>query len=348
MDTNELAIYIRIYFILFFINFQIQNYVFLLKDVTKLHEPGAVVSETVSSEHDTGRLCEMFRLVRTNYQKVFDTCLFFRFVVSDLCWPTIHAVLEVLNNETIYEYSQRIFTYSEIADKDVDIEKQKGFLASCISHSTNRFTMGFKRNVKFSSKEQKVFAACCFSLLANSTTLEASKRIFMLMCEVFIRPNDDSKCIQARKTLQKLIEERPHDKSEIMKCINQVYPGLLDSDSDESECELSSDQELTKDGIKLNKFDFHLIFNYYLDDLNLVNWFVHDKKLTIKAASPFTRVFVKIHEDSIEDVTSDMPGEPNLLYYPQLINYFLNKSFLCLIYLYGVLWYFEKWIQIVK
>jgi hypothetical protein len=53
MDTNELAIYIRIYFILFFINFQIQNYVFLLKDVTKLHEPGAVVSETVSSEHDT-------------------------------------------------------------------------------------------------------------------------------------------------------------------------------------------------------------------------------------------------------------------------------------------------------
>ena len=108
------------------------------------------------------------------------------------------------------------------------------------------------------------------------------------MCEVFIRPNDDSKCIQARKTLQKLIEERPHDKSEIMKCINQVYPGLLDSDSDESECELSSDQELTKDGIKLNKFDFHLIFNYYLDDLNLVNWFVHDKKLTIKASNKDT------------------------------------------------------------
>jgi hypothetical protein len=73
-----------------------------------------------------------------------------------------------------------------------------------------------------------------------------------------------------------------------MKCINQVYPGLLDSDSDESECELSSDQELTKDGIKLNKFDFHLIFNYYLDDLNLVNWFVHDKKLTIKASNKDT------------------------------------------------------------
>ena len=80
----------------------------LLKDVTKSDEPGTVMSETVSSEHDTGRLCEMIRLMRTNYQKDFDTCLFFRFVVSDLCWPTIHAVLEVLNNETIYEYSQRI------------------------------------------------------------------------------------------------------------------------------------------------------------------------------------------------------------------------------------------------
>jgi hypothetical protein len=94
--------------------------------------------------------------------------------------------LEVLNNETIYEYSQRIFTYYEIADKDVDIEKQKGFLASCISHSTHRFTMGLKRYVKFSSKEHKVFAACCFSLLANSTTLEASKLVFMLMCEVLL------------------------------------------------------------------------------------------------------------------------------------------------------------------
>ena len=208
-----------------------------------------MVSETVSSEHDTGRLCEMFRLLRTNFQKVFDTALFFRFVVSDLCWPTIHAVLEVLNNETIDDYSQRIFKYSELDDNDVDNEKQKGFLASCISHSTHRFTVGLKRYVKFSNREHKIFACCCFSILANSTTLETLKCIFKLMCEVFLRPYDDDKCLQARKSIQKLIEERPNDRSEIIKCINEIYPGLLDSDSDESECDLSdSDQMLSKEG----------------------------------------------------------------------------------------------------
>ena len=70
------------------------------------------------------------------------------------------------------------------------------------------------------------------------------------MCEVFLRPNDDTKCLQARKSIQKLIEERPNDRSEIIKCINEVYPALLESDSDESECYLSdSDQMLSKKGI---------------------------------------------------------------------------------------------------
>ena len=113
--------------ILFVHLFLLLYHFFVLAYVSKLNEPGAVISETISSEHDTGRLSEMFRLIKKGYKKVFDTTLFFRFVVCDLCWPTIHSMLETMNLEDIEEYSKRIYKYAEINEKDVDPAKQKGF-----------------------------------------------------------------------------------------------------------------------------------------------------------------------------------------------------------------------------
>ncbi len=53
----------------------------------------------------------MFHLLKHNYKKLFDTALFFRLIVLDLSWASIHAILEVLKMETIEEYAQRIFKY---------------------------------------------------------------------------------------------------------------------------------------------------------------------------------------------------------------------------------------------
>jgi hypothetical protein len=47
-------------------------------------------------------------------------------------------------------------------------------------------------------------------------------------------------------------------------------------------------------------------------------------------------MMLKIHEDSEEDVTSDMSCELNLLYYPQLINYF-QKFFMPYIFIWSSL-----------
>ena len=57
----------------------------MLKDVSKLRDPGAVVSETVSSVHDTGRLCDMFRTLKTDFEKVYDTPLFFIDMLFVIC-----------------------------------------------------------------------------------------------------------------------------------------------------------------------------------------------------------------------------------------------------------------------
>jgi hypothetical protein len=52
------------------------------------------------------------------------------------------------------------------------------------------------------------------------------------MCETFLRKYDDVKCKSARKALQTLIEKSPDDKTEIIKCFNDVYPDLLASDEE--------------------------------------------------------------------------------------------------------------------
>jgi hypothetical protein len=103
-------------------------------------------------------------------------------------------MLEVMNLEEIEDYSRRIFRYANMKEEEVDQMKQKGFLASCISHSTHRFTKGLKKYVTFSDREYKIFAGCCFSILANAVDLETVKTIFRLVCETFLRKYDDDKC----------------------------------------------------------------------------------------------------------------------------------------------------------
>ena len=78
---------------------------FLLKNFNNLNEPGITVNETSTSQHDSPRISEMFLLLKTNFRKKFGIAPKFRILGMDLTWATIHAALEVLNQETIEEYS---------------------------------------------------------------------------------------------------------------------------------------------------------------------------------------------------------------------------------------------------
>jgi hypothetical protein len=81
------------------------------------------------------------------------------------------------------------------------------------------------RTIKFSKA-----AVFLFSLLANSTELAVTKEIFQLMCKVFLKHIEDEICIDARESLQQMIELRPNDKTEIMKLIRKVFPDALEKE----------------------------------------------------------------------------------------------------------------------
>jgi hypothetical protein len=164
------------------------NYVFKLKNLSDLEIPGVVVNETITSRHDTDRISEILLLLKNNYRRKFGS-LYFRLIGMDLSWATIHATLEVLNMETINDYSNRIY---KISKKEIDIDNKssnKSYLASCCSHTMHRFTRALKRQVKFIDKNNETFAVLCFSLLLNSLDLASSKDIFRLICIVFKSDN---------------------------------------------------------------------------------------------------------------------------------------------------------------
>ena len=82
------------------------NYVFKLKNFNDLDEPGVIVNETITSRHDTDRISEIFLLLKNNFRRKHgDLC--FRIIGMDLFWATIHASLEIMNMQTIFDYSNR-------------------------------------------------------------------------------------------------------------------------------------------------------------------------------------------------------------------------------------------------
>jgi hypothetical protein len=265
---------------------QIMNYVFLLKDISDLQKPATIINEVITSRHDTCRISEMFLLLKHNYRKLFDATLIFRLIVLDLSWASIHAILEVLNLETVEDYADRIFKYANKVNDEAST--LKSFLASCVSHTMNRFTRGLKRQVKFLNAESRTFSVCCFSLLVNSTDLDSTKHIFTLMCTVFLNTYTNDAVNQAILALQALIQLRPDDSTEVKKIIQEIfsYDGADTHDDEET-----VNQNIIED-----------------------DWFIRPST-SIKASSPFTKVYT-----DIESATLHVESEN--------INLLSNKEFI--------------------
>ncbi|CAF1096206.1 unnamed protein product [Brachionus calyciflorus] len=91
--------------------------------------------------------------------------------MSDFSWATIHAALEVFNNnENISEYSMRVYNLSRL--KTHPVSTNLTWLGSCNSHTMHRFVKLLKY------KEERKFAILCFSLLVNCVDLETFDAIF--------------------------------------------------------------------------------------------------------------------------------------------------------------------------
>ena len=130
----------------------------------KMHQidfdkPGTIINEEIISRHDTCRIGEMFHLLKHNYRKLFDTTLSFRLIVIDLSWASIHCSLDLMNGETVEEYSHRIFNFPLNKLIETVSLRVRSFLSSCVSQTM--IHKSTKKHVTFFYNECKTLAVCC-------------------------------------------------------------------------------------------------------------------------------------------------------------------------------------------
>lgn len=284
---------------------RIMNYAIVIKDLSNWEDSGLLVNEHISSRHDTAGVLDMLNLLKYNYNKIFDEKKLFQIAMCDLSWSTIHGVLESLNGETVQAYSKRIFEMSKT--KDFDQKNSLTIIGSCAAHTMKRFVRSLKKNVKFETKEIRVFSIFCFSLLLNCLDLSAFDSILRLMFLVFLNPISTQNCIAARKKLQELIEIRPKLDENVEKIIN-----------DEKNLSAFVNQQNIQDKEKEQLSE--------KDKMSDIEDFI-DKKDTIKNSSPFTKHFsdLRIQNQLQIFAESKVEADDNVLFNECFINFLMDR-----------------------
>ena len=96
-------------------------------------------------------------------------------LVSEFSFTIVNAALKSFNNESLLEYSHRIF---RIAEGKSNSDESKILLKTSNLNTMQIFILNLKKEVKFADKKHEQFAIFSFSLLLNSSNLSNAKRIF--------------------------------------------------------------------------------------------------------------------------------------------------------------------------
>ena len=285
---------------------QIYTYGIIAKDMRKISESNSkylLVTETSTSQHDTEQISKIFLSLFPNEKKIGSI------LVIDYSWPTIHAALDQLNNETIFEYMDRVF---ELAKGDqIRNNENKMFLASCASHTMHRFVLGLKKKKIFSESDSRNFAVYCFSLMINCINLDQISKMFELICICFLNQCNSLDCQRAREGLQKLIDERRD----------------LIKDADEKIREIFNDAVIEKDENDEEK-DFEISEGLMLiaEKNDSKNRIVPTKTTkTIKGESKFGKCFSEIHQKVLINLKNMASSEINPLHSDDFVNFLQNQ-----------------------
>jgi hypothetical protein len=127
----------------------LMNYVFVVKRLDT-NSQGVQVAEVISSRHDTHRAGQMFHLLKHNFLKLPSSQgrFKFRLVIFDMSWALVHGFLEIANLETAVDFAFRVLRYSRLQEETAR-DKERSWLASCLSHTMHRFTRLLRRKVCF-------------------------------------------------------------------------------------------------------------------------------------------------------------------------------------------------------
>ena len=266
-----------------------------------------MVAEYITSRHDSFSIGYFFNVLKNAYFKAYNKeKLYFRLVVVDYCFATIHAVLNSLNNEDIYDYAERVF---KLASGKTGMTHEKSWLSSCAAHTMHRFTKGLKKHFSKLDEQARFFYGYIFSLMLNCKSLEGLKSYFKSLATICYSKYITADCQTEMSKMQDAIEKRPIDK------VNDIISNELSNESildylsrtlGHNSIQIDSDDKTNEDKLEQKR-----------------------KKSSIKDRSPFTSVFSEIINETKhlnETVLEEASGLAlNPFYSPQFIEYITEK-----------------------
>ena len=279
---------------------RILNYFCILKDSryindnSKDRKKSVLVGEMSSSRHDVYAISRLFESLKFAYETVYSSeLLYFRLIVCDYSWATIHAILKSFNLENVEQYAHRVY---KLCLGEITFERyDKSWLASCTSHTMHRFVNSLDDVVI----DRTIHQFCCFlfSLLLNARSLATMKHFFKLICIVFVSRTATLEVAESLDELRSSIVERKIDESKIVKIIEEVE----EKKKRESKIRTESQKK-------------------------------SERKKTIKDASPFTSIFNDIFESIkskvLETEKESQNDETNFIEFIEFLLFYLG--WLCL------------------
>ena len=199
------------------------NYFRLIKDLQYIDDEkqSAIVADMASTEHDTYRIGDFFRLLKRDHEILYKKDqLYFRLIITDYSWAFIHRIIQGLNIESIEQYMARFYDLSLGLIKTDD--SKKSWLCSCVAHTMNLFAYSVKINKEI-PKRLESFIWFLIGLLLNSLDLESMLPIYQMICYVFLSSNINRYNISALEAIEELINTRPHEKETIQKICNELF-----------------------------------------------------------------------------------------------------------------------------
>ena len=90
--------------------------IFIYKNLSLIDkkECKAIISELISSAHDIAQISQHYLKMRLDFEKIYPNKPFsFRLIVTDWSWATIHSLIEQFNMQSIHQYADMMFEFSQ-------------------------------------------------------------------------------------------------------------------------------------------------------------------------------------------------------------------------------------------
>jgi hypothetical protein len=128
------------------------NYLIVFKNLAKRNHasqwPSTTIAEMLSSVQSTYAITKFLAFIRNSYNEKYKEPLWFRYMVSDYSWATMHAIITTFYGDKASKYARAIYRLGSSVTTEFEAAKQQlttcTLIVSCASHTMKRLSNSVK------------------------------------------------------------------------------------------------------------------------------------------------------------------------------------------------------------